>query len=156
MLHYFAKEFFAPIIITGRFTVDKKLQVFVVSDLLKYIGDATAIVSIYKWDSFNPVNQKVLNVDVVSLFVVILVIELLNEMFQLPGFSSQIIEMDNPCGEISLTHCLIYFQLRNSTNNNIAPNNYIFPVDLRNAALEKSNLKARLQIVNFLKQLHLY
>ena len=66
MLHYFAVDFFAPLLITPQLLVTGILKLSIVSDLL-YDLAASVTVSVYRWDSLKPQYTKELNVFVVSI-----------------------------------------------------------------------------------------
>ncbi|XP_071945951.1 beta-mannosidase-like [Antedon mediterranea] len=53
MLHYFAKDFFAPLLASG-YIVDGHLYVYAISDLTDPLINATLVVKIWSWDSFTP------------------------------------------------------------------------------------------------------
>lgn len=53
MLHYYAKKFFAPVIIVPEMTSKNGVDVYIVSDLLKDVH-CELTVSFYSWDSFEP------------------------------------------------------------------------------------------------------
>ncbi|KAF2896968.1 hypothetical protein ILUMI_09207, partial [Ignelater luminosus] len=64
MLHYYAKNFFAPIILVGDLISDSRINVYVISDLMETVFNATITVNILRWDSFNPVTQHIINANV--------------------------------------------------------------------------------------------
>lgn len=66
-MHYYAKEFFAPVIVTGYLTTANDLNIYVVSDLLTTTYNATLSVIVYAWDSLEPVSIETKIVDVVSI-----------------------------------------------------------------------------------------
>lgn len=66
MLHYFAKHFFAPILITGNLTIDNILKIFVVSDRITVIRNARINVSVYTWNSFTPIHDYSFTIDIVK------------------------------------------------------------------------------------------
>lgn len=63
MLQYFAKNFFAPVIIFGHIDEKKHLVITVASDLLTPIKDADALIQIQRWDSFKPHGTIIVNMD---------------------------------------------------------------------------------------------
>lgn len=70
MLHYLAKNFFAPIIISPEVTPASELNIYLVSDILEDIYDATINVSAVPYSSFDQKNLFSLNnVTVVRIFV---------------------------------------------------------------------------------------
>lgn len=70
MLHYFARNFFANVIVTGHFNAAGDLQLYTVNDQLSNIDDVSVLVRIYKYDSpdFKPISETRLQVDVVRCF----------------------------------------------------------------------------------------
>ena len=67
MLHYYAVDFFAPVIVSPIISEGHELSILVISDLPDDINDARIEIKIYKWESFNPVFVKYLtDVTVVS------------------------------------------------------------------------------------------
>lgn len=51
MLHYYAKEFFAPVIVTPHVSVANELELYVISDLLTDLKHCSVDMNIYKWSS---------------------------------------------------------------------------------------------------------
>lgn len=68
MLHYFAKKFFAPVIVTSRLKADGQLDVIVVSDLTQLILNAEVAILVFSWNSFDPLYVKHIQTDVVSRY----------------------------------------------------------------------------------------
>lgn len=66
MQHYYAKNFFAPVIVTGDLRPDGFLDIYVVSDLKDDILDGFLNIFVYKWDSISPVHNETLKINVVS------------------------------------------------------------------------------------------
>ncbi|VDK68088.1 unnamed protein product [Litomosoides sigmodontis] len=52
--HYFARRFFAPIILS--LAIDDDVHLFIVSDLLKPVSNVTVLLEIFRFHSFFPVN----------------------------------------------------------------------------------------------------
>lgn len=65
MLHYSAKEFFAPIILTYFLDAGDNLNLYVVSDLLTNSYNNTATIFVYNWNSTTVLYKKHLKVDAV-------------------------------------------------------------------------------------------
>lgn len=55
MLHYYAKQFFASVIVTGDLQSSGKITVNVISDLTYDLPNIEFRMDVYKWDSMNPV-----------------------------------------------------------------------------------------------------
>lgn len=58
MLHYYAAEFFAPIIITSHLSPANDVKIYVVSDKLHDVVNCTARISVYSWNSTTPVHSE--------------------------------------------------------------------------------------------------
>lgn len=58
MLHYYAKEFFAPVIITLHVSAANEVQLYVVSDKLIPIRNCKFAVNTYKWNSLTPIHSQ--------------------------------------------------------------------------------------------------
>lgn len=56
ILHYYAKKFFSPVLVSPNKVSDKVLDVYIISDLLYDVPDVELEVSIYSWDSFDPIS----------------------------------------------------------------------------------------------------
>lgn len=54
MLHYFAKNFFSPVLVSPELTSYDELNVYLISDLLDDIPDVELNISVYSYDDFNP------------------------------------------------------------------------------------------------------
>lgn len=67
MLHYFARDFFAPVIVRGHQKENGELDVYVISDKVVHIFNASVTVKVYSWDSFTPLHTDIVNVSVVSI-----------------------------------------------------------------------------------------
>jgi len=55
MLHYFAKDFFAPIIVTPHLSISNELSIYIVSDRLYILTNCTVKLHVYKWESMKPI-----------------------------------------------------------------------------------------------------
>ncbi|KAF2905512.1 hypothetical protein ILUMI_00678, partial [Ignelater luminosus] len=64
MQHYYAKNFFAPVIVTGDLRSDGFLDLYVVSDLQDEISDVFLNILVYKWESINPVHNETFKINV--------------------------------------------------------------------------------------------
>ncbi|CAH0728508.1 unnamed protein product, partial [Brenthis ino] len=58
MLHYFAKSFFAPVLISPRLTMLGDVDVYIINDRFVPIVDAEIIVDIFNWSSLVPFNSQ--------------------------------------------------------------------------------------------------
>lgn len=67
-MHYYAKDFFAPIIVTGHLTSSRELDVYVVSDVLTTFYNTTLNIFVYNWSSLQPVFTQRVITDIVRKF----------------------------------------------------------------------------------------
>jgi hypothetical protein len=67
MLHYYAKDFFSPVIIASKVTQANQLLIYVVSDLLNNLTNLNIDINIYEWKSSRIIHtNQINNVTVVS------------------------------------------------------------------------------------------
>ena len=70
MLHYYAKDFFAPVIVTTSLSPARELTIYVISDVHRNLEKLSVTLNIYKWGSIVPVSvQNFSNIAVVSIIV---------------------------------------------------------------------------------------
>lgn len=72
MLHYLARDFFAPTLVTGYLDASRQLRVFVVSEVPSLIGsalNATVLVEVFNWAEPRPVTSKSVPVTIVILLI---------------------------------------------------------------------------------------
>ncbi|XP_066254950.1 beta-mannosidase-like [Euwallacea similis] len=130
MLHYFAKDFFANVIITGHINSDRQLQIYTVNDKLGPVNSVTAVISVYKYDNpdFTPLLE-----DRISLNLNASASELV-----------QTLEVDDYLTEAKCdsTSCFFYLVVReNTTDVAITPENYVFPGKLKESKLGDATVK---------------
>lgn len=59
MLHYFAADFFSPVLVSPNVDITNELRVYVISDLKPHTSlDLIMQVSVYNWQSFDPVYKR--------------------------------------------------------------------------------------------------
>lgn len=120
ILHYFAKDFFALILVSPYITEDKVLKVDLISDILE---DTQCILNIYvyKWNSLTPIynissNHTLNNASVTNAFY-----HNMSKLLQIAG-----------CGDKESTkQCFFYFTLTSTDGVNISPHNFLFPQPLQ-------------------------
>lgn len=56
MLHYYAKKFFAPVVVTADLRNDGVIEINLISDSLDDAENVTIQIDIFRWDSMEPVN----------------------------------------------------------------------------------------------------
>lgn len=66
MLHYFAKKFFYPVIVSPHLKSSRCLTTYVISDLIETIPEATLYSYVYNWDNFTPLHNQSKTVTIVS------------------------------------------------------------------------------------------
>ncbi|KAJ8869705.1 hypothetical protein PR048_028700 [Dryococelus australis] len=54
MLHYYARKFFSPVMVSGLVTPAGRLEVYVVSDLRHELPNVTVAVRVHRWEQFEP------------------------------------------------------------------------------------------------------
>ncbi|KAJ9591465.1 hypothetical protein L9F63_002071 [Diploptera punctata] len=120
ILHYFAKDFFAPILVSPYKRADGVLRVDLISDILT---DMQCVLNIfvYKWNSLNPIynissNHTLNNASVTNAFN-----HDMKEFLQIAG-----------CGANETTSkCFLYFTLTSLDGEEISPHNFLFPQPLK-------------------------
>ncbi|RZC41640.1 beta-mannosidase-like [Asbolus verrucosus] len=135
MLQYFSVNFFSPVIITAKLINDSQMDVYVVSDDFNLPNNTivTAIVSVFHWGSFTPVNQipHVVNLNPFKAINV-------------ASINTMSLLLNSDCGEeyeVAKTNCFFYFELINSINTiEVAPSNYLFPEKLKNCNVTNANV----------------
>ncbi|XP_063217719.1 beta-mannosidase-like [Bacillus rossius redtenbacheri] len=58
MLHYYARKFFAPVMVSALVTPAGRLEVHVVSDLRHELPNATVTVRVHSWSQFEPRHER--------------------------------------------------------------------------------------------------
>ncbi|CAN7939245.1 unnamed protein product, partial [Ixodes hexagonus] len=135
MLHYFAKKFFSPVLVSPFITrrgADRQLQVFVVNDLRETFSNVTLHIETYKWQSFTPLALASLN-------------------FTLPNETSLAVfkeSMSAVWKNVDCTDqsCFLWFTLKDERGAMLAPEAYVLPsspraiVGLQNATLKVTRI----------------
>ncbi|XP_066600799.1 beta-mannosidase [Prorops nasuta] len=135
MLHYYAKEFFAPIIVTSHLDESHKLSVFVVSDQLNQLENVKVTLTIYKWSLMNPLYSK----DYSNITMKPNKAQLVDSLF-LDNLFNKV-----GCGNlIKNSQCLVSLLLKNSQNVQIAPINYVYSTPLKNVQFPLANITIRI------------
>ncbi|XP_063985342.1 beta-mannosidase isoform X2 [Diachasmimorpha longicaudata] len=151
MLHYYAEEFFAPVVVNSRLTFDK-LTIFIVSDDLVEIVDCHVEMNFHRiWNGTMPqIHTKLLDKVTVPG----------NSAVELPTLSLQEVLKEASCGltfEEAKTNCIIELILRSSSNKQLAPINYVYPAPLKELDLPVCNLKVSVSaILPWSKHDHMY
>ncbi|KYB26528.1 beta-mannosidase [Tribolium castaneum] len=133
MLQYFAKEFFAPTIITAYLDIARQLHIYAMTEIASIFGsrlNVSAVIDVYKWTSFSPINSTVLDVSLEY------------------GKALQIAVVDTDnylnsigCGSLptARNQCFFYLSLI-SGNSVIAPHNLILAAPLKHSNLAKTQV----------------
>lgn len=58
MLHYFAMDFFAPVLVSPRLKLTGEVEVYLLNDRFVPIINADIIVDVYTWSSLIPIKSK--------------------------------------------------------------------------------------------------
>lgn len=66
VLHYYAKNFFSPILVCGALTKTSLLQVFVASDLHQDLTNAVLQVTLHNFRTFTNITDIKTTIDIVS------------------------------------------------------------------------------------------
>lgn len=122
MVHYFAKKFFSPLLISANLSPAGQITIYSLSDLLTTVPNATMTMDVYKWDSFKSIASHNITFNI------------------LPGYSAQIASfwLDKyfekiGCGNLKSVNnnCFLYFTLKNDKGESLAPDNFMFPGTLK-------------------------
>ncbi|PNF17252.1 Beta-mannosidase [Cryptotermes secundus] len=119
MLHYFARNFFAPALVSPSVTTDGDLQIHLISD---YLEDKETMlrVSVYRWNSLDPVHQRssahtLHNASVTKVF----------------SGNLQTYLNNAGCEQNAVKSCFLHFSLFSENGDNISPDNFLFPGSLK-------------------------
>ncbi|CAG9764679.1 unnamed protein product [Ceutorhynchus assimilis] len=132
MLHYFAKDFFANIIVTGYINVARVLQVYTVNDQLSPVENVSIIVKAYKYDSpdFIPFIEDWVTEDLNASASQLVYTKSIDEIFS--RFN------------LDKSSCFFTFVVHKNSSLtdyvHISPVNYIFPGKLKDSTLSSANV----------------
>lgn len=119
MLHYFARRFFAPALVSPSVTSAGDLEIHLISD---YLEDKETLltVSVYKWNSLTPINETSST-------------HTLNKASVTKVFSKNLLDHLNAagCSEYAVKSCFLHFSLTTTTGDYISPDNFLFPGSLK-------------------------
>ncbi|XP_017879617.1 beta-mannosidase [Ceratina calcarata] len=133
MLHYYAMEFFAPIIVTY-YIKNTDLSFYIVSDKLHAIQNATLEVNLYMLNSMKPVQTHVhRNIVIEANKAIKIHDDVLRRSWILNSTR-------NECQ----SNCITTLTLRDNSGSLIAPRNYIYPNGvLKNVVLPAANISVK-------------
>ncbi|KAK2580314.1 hypothetical protein KPH14_012551 [Odynerus spinipes] len=141
MLHYYAIEFFAPIIVTSHLSQANELSIYIVSDKLYEVDNCSVKLSIYNWNSTIPVH--VLTLDNIK-------IEPNKATLVTKIWLNEFLEKMN-CGALvdAKKFCIIQLTLEDNNALQIAPINYVYPTALKDINIPLANVTVKIN-VNYL------
>jgi beta-mannosidase len=118
MLHYFARNFFAPVLVSPSVTSTGDLEIHLISD---YLEDKETLlkVSVYKWNSLTPINETLNTHTLNKASVTKVLSKNLEDYLNAAG-----------CGQNAVKSCFLHFSLT-SSGDNISPDNFLFPGPLK-------------------------
>lgn len=126
MLHYFAKSFFAPVLVSPRLLKTNDVDIYVTNDRFVPIIDAKLTVDVFNWSSLVPIQSKTYSADVGPL----------NTRKQAAFTLWNVNNKDQ---------LLLRFSLK-VEGASLSPNNYLFPVPLKSIkGLKKPNINVSIQ-----------
>lgn len=136
MLHYYAIEFFAPIIVTSHLSRANDLSIYIVSDKLHEQNNCSVNLIIYNWNSMIPVHM--LSFDNIK-------IEPNKAMLVTTIWLDELLEKMN-CGSMAdaKKFCIIRLTLKDNNTLQIAPDNYVYPIALKNINIPLANVTVKI------------
>ncbi|KAI4490346.1 hypothetical protein M0802_010723 [Mischocyttarus mexicanus] len=136
MLHYYAKEFFSPIIVTSHLSRGNELSVYIVSDKLYEINNCTLKLSVYNWESMQPLHvYSFYNINIKSN----------NAMLVTSMWLDKFLEKIK-CGTLAKAKkfCVISLTLEDNIGLKIAPVNYVYPTVLKDVNIPSANINIKI------------
>lgn len=127
MLHHFAKDFFAPVIVTSSLSQARELTIYIVSDLHRDLGNLSLTLNFYKWSSMVPFFvQNMTNISVEADESKPVKKMWLDDFMRKAG-----------CGSLALAkqNCFLELLLKNDTDNQIIGVNYVYSSPLKSISL---------------------
>ncbi|XP_072754584.1 beta-mannosidase-like isoform X2 [Anoplolepis gracilipes] len=137
MLHYYAKDFFAPIIVTSHLSISNDLSIYIVSDRLYTLTNCTMEMRVYNWSSITPTLTK---------FFGDITIEP-NKAMRITSFWLSEFLVQLGCGnlETAKKSCIVTLSLTDKSGSLIAPVNYIYPDAIKNADIPVANVTMKIE-----------
>ncbi|XP_043272252.1 beta-mannosidase [Venturia canescens] len=133
MLHYYAKDFFAPIIISPRLSYAKDLTIYIVSDRLLTVTGCSLDLNIHHYNSSVPVyTMNFMDVEIAA-----------NSAQAFRTFWLTELLKSASCGvaEEATNNCFVELVLWDEKGRLIAPRNYVFPGVLKNVNLSNTTVR---------------
>lgn len=113
MLHYYAKSFFAPVLVSPRQLPSDNIDVYLINDRFEPIIDALITVDFYNWSSPAPISTKQFSANAEPL--------------------SSILQKDIKINIMDYIKEQIFIKFSLQAAGVKSPPNYIFPVPLKSA-----------------------
>ncbi|XP_011498870.1 PREDICTED: beta-mannosidase [Ceratosolen solmsi marchali] len=137
MLHYYAKEFFSPLIVTSKLTQANELLIFIVSDLLKPLNDLAVEMNFYEWKSSTIIHTNQINN---------ITLEANESKFVIQYWIDKLLESAG-CGTLSTAkeNCFLELILKDVNNKIIAPRNYVYPHPMKKISLPNDSITIDIQ-----------
>lgn len=154
MLHYYARDFFAPVIVTPHLSVSNELSIYIVSDVLYVLTNCTIEIRVYEWKAIEPVfirsyndiiivSNKRLCISCTNINMIVLIF--LQEPLKATKITSfwlnAFLEQAG-CGslESAKKSCIATLSLTDESGSLIAPVNYVYPDVLKNTDIPVANV----------------
>ncbi|KAG7458795.1 hypothetical protein MATL_G00224440 [Megalops atlanticus] len=132
MLHYFAQDFFAPVLPVG-FQDQGVLLIYAVSDLSTDLT-LRAVVTVYRWSSFEPVCTLASGA------------ALVRGGSALPLYKQPVDALLAGCGNCTRPTCVLTFRLEEDTGGQRGPTNHLFLSSPREAqGLQRPSITAKVE-----------
>ncbi|VVC90585.1 unnamed protein product [Leptidea sinapis] len=127
MLHYFAMNFFSPVLVSPRLTLAGDINVYLINDRLVPIEDAKIVMDVFNWTSLEPIETNSYPASVAALTTK-------------KQTTVEIWDRENK------EEIFMRFSLK-SDGVNSSPRNYVFPVSLKMAkGLRKPHIRPKNQL----------
>ncbi|CAK9808196.1 MANBA [Anthophora plagiata] len=140
MLHYYAVEFFAPVIVTY-YVKEMDLSICIVSDKLYPITDITLEVNLYTWNSMKPVQSYSHHNITVEANVVT---KIHDDLLKTSWILNSTTHSECQSNDTTKSNCITTLTLKDKTGISIAPRNYIYPSNgLKNITLPIANVSVK-------------
>jgi beta-mannosidase len=119
MLHYFARNFFAPALVSPSVTSTGDLEIHLISDNLED-RETLVRVLVYKWDSLTPIYQTLNEHTLHNASVTKVLSSNLQQYLSVAG-----------CGDDAVKSCFLHFSMTTTEGDSIGPDNFLFPGPLK-------------------------
>jgi beta-mannosidase len=134
MLQYFAKEFFAPTIVTSYLDVSRQLRIYAVSEVASLIGttlDALLLIQVYNWNSFKVVTATTMNATLEY-----------GKSLEVGVVDTDVYLQTIGCGSLpdARNNCFFYLTL-SASGSVIAPHNLALATSLKESNLVKTKVE---------------